>query len=225
MAVHLPKPQQGSADYSAKFTVPAFGLLEKSTALSKEFFAALHLYGARLEDLRIEGQNTGNVTLALHSFTPSNFIARLRLDSLQITFHSLETIGPENAKQLVLDCWRAIHEIDNSVEPERHTIITAYQFAVSTGDYKTILSNFTKMPKGLPAGAHGAVAFYLPGGSEIGDVGGAIVLDRMTNGELNLRITMNVDGKATPTSELSGYVETYINKILSALDIEVEVNS
>ena len=104
MSVKLPKAKQGQADYIAKFNAPMFTLMANPGPLYKSLFNALEKYGARVEDLRVEGQNTSSVSLGYDSLVPNNFIVRIRLDSLQVTFHNLETIGVDKAKQLVLDC-------------------------------------------------------------------------------------------------------------------------
>lgn len=224
MSVKLPKAQRGSADYAAKFAAPVFNLMGNPAALYKNLFDALEKYGARLDDLKVEGVNTGNVSILFESLVPNNFIVRLRLDSLQITFNNLDTLGVEKAKQLALDCWNAIQQTDSSIFPVTHAVVTAFQFAMSPQDYKSVLQAFTRIPDGLPSQAEAGVAYYLPRGSRDGDEGGSIVLDRLVSGGLNLRISMNVDAKKVPVSALGDYVEAYVNSSLSMLDLEIEGN-
>ena len=222
MSIKLPKAQQGSADYLGKFAVPVFTLMGNAAPLYKNLFAALEKYGTRLDDLKMEGQNTGSISLGFDSLVPNNFLVRVRLDSLQVTFHSLELLGVEKAKQLALDCWNAIQQIDSSISVVTHTITTAYQFTLPPEDYKHVLQTFTKIPEGVPSQTATGVAYYLPRGSRDGDEGGSIVLDRLVSGDLNLRISMVVDGTKVPASALGDYVEAYVNSSLSMLGLEIE---
>lgn len=222
MKVKLPKAQQGSADYAAKFAAPLFTLMGNAAPLYKSLFDALEKYGTRLDDLKVEGLNTGNVSILFESLVPNNFTVRIRLDSLQITFHSLQTLGVEKAKQLVLDCWNAIQQTDSSISLVTHAVVAAFQFALPPQDYKRVLQAFTKIPEGVPSEVATGVAYYLPRGSRDGDEGGSIVLDRLASGGLNLRISMNVDAKRVPAPALADYVEAYVNSSLSMLGLEIE---
>lgn len=222
MSVKLPKAKQGLADYTAKFTAPVFTLMANPGLLYKNLFNVLEKYGARVDDLKVEGQNTSSVSLGFESFVPNNFVVRIRLDSLQVTFHNLETIGVDKAKQLVLDCWSAIQQTDSSISAATHTVATAFQFALSPEAYKRVLQAFTKIPEGVPSGTMAGVAYYLPRGSGDGDEGGSIVLDRLLSGDLNLRISILVDGTKISASALGDYVEAYVDSSLSMLGLEIE---
>ncbi len=221
MSVKLPKAKLGLADYTAKFTAPVFTLMANPGLLYKNLFNTLEKYGARIYDFKIEGQNTSSVSLGFDCLVPNNFVVRIRLDSLQVTFHNLETIGVDKAKQMVLDCWSAIQQTDSSISAATHTVTTAFQFDLSPEAYKEMLQAFTKIPEGVPSGAAAAVAFYFPRGSRDGDEGGSIVLDRLLSGDLNLKISMVVDGIKISASALGDYVEAYVNSSLSMLGLEI----
>ena len=85
--------------------------------------------------------------------------------------------------------------------------------------------SFTKTPEGAPSGTAAAVAYYLPRGSRDGDEGGSITLDRLLSGDLNLKISMIVDGTKISTSVLGDYVKAYVNSSLSILGLEMEVTN
>jgi hypothetical protein len=223
MGVKLPNPKQGSADYQAKFSWPVFGLLGGSPPiLYDHLFRALQKYETRLDDLKVEGLNTGGMTIIFESLVPNNFIVRVRLDSLQVTMHNLAVLGVEKAKQLVIDCWNAIQETDRSIVPISHTVMVAYQLPVSSEDYNRILQNFVKAPDRLPSQSSMGVVYYLLPRAE--DPVGSIVLDRLIDGDLNLRMSMTLDANKVPLNELGVRVEEYINKMLSILDIEIEAD-
>ena len=220
MSVKLPKAKQGMADYTGAFTAPVFTMMANPGPLYKNLFNALGKYGARVDNLKIEGQNTSSVSVGFDCLVPNNFVVRIRLDSLQVTFHNLETIGVDKAKQLVLDCWSVIQQIDSSISVATHTIATSFQFGLSPEDYKHLLQAYTKLPEGVPSETSAAVAYYLPRGSREGDEGGTIVLDHLLSGDLNLKISMIVDGTKISASALGDYVEAYVNSSLSILGLE-----
>jgi len=217
----LPKPQEGFAQYQGAFSSPAFSLLAGNPLFHANLFRALATYGATPQNLKTEG-SAGTIAVGYDVFVPHNFVVRLKLDTIDVTFYSLQAIGNERAKQVVIDLWDAIKNSDNSVELTQHIVTTAYQFEMGVGAYKQVLQPYVKIPESLGSEIEPGVVFYSPGGHTLGDKGATVVLDRLAPGKLNLRIVMVIDAKKVPLSTLGTYVEEYVNSSFSMLGLEIE---
>lgn len=217
----LPKPQEGFAQYQGTFSSPAFNLLAGNPLFHGNLFRALASYGATPQNLKMEG-SAGTVAVGYDVLAPHNFVVRVKLDTIDVTFYSLHAIGNERAKQVVIDLWNAIKNSDSSIELTQHIVTTAFQFELGVDVYKQVLRPYVKIPESLSSKIEPGVAFYSPGGQTLGDKGATVVLDRLAPGKLNLRIAMVVDAMQVPISSLGAYVEDYVNSSLSMLDLEIE---
>jgi hypothetical protein len=219
----LPKASEGSAWYQGKFEAPAFRLLRSRAELAEGIYNVLKDFGAASQDFAIEGR--GGSSMLVFTVLRANLVVRVKLDSFEITFHSINTVGPKNAIKIGIGCWQAIKACSDSTNLSQHELTIAFQIPVATKQYGEIIATFVNVPKLLPPDTLPGVAFYFPPGLRTGDKGGSIVLDRLATGNelyLTVRTAMLIDAKEVAVLELAKYIDEYIDETLKQLDIEIE---
>src|SRR5919109_3864971 len=125
----LPKATDGSAWYLGKFEAPAFKLWGSPAMLAEKLFDVLKPHGAVVQDFRIEGSG-GSAALVYEIKTYLNFVVRVKLDALEITFNSLTSIGTEKAIKIGTGCWQAIKEADESIDLFQHEVTISGQHVI-----------------------------------------------------------------------------------------------
>lgn len=219
----LPKATEGSVWYQGKFESPVFKLWESHAALAERLYHVLKDFGATSQDFTIEG-SAGSSTL-VYTVLKSNLIVRIKLDGFEVTFHSINSVGAENATKIGIGCWQAIRDSNNETNLLQHELTIAFQFRVEANQYKEIIESFVTVPKSLPPGTLPGIAFYIPTGQHIGDLGGSIVLDRLTAGPdlyLTVRVGMMIDAKQVTMPSIAKYIDDYVEHALSKIGIEIE---
>jgi len=219
----LPKATEGSAWYQGKFESPVFKLWGSHAGLAERLYNVLKDFGATSQDFTIEG-SAGSSAL-VYTVLKSNFIVRIKLDGFEATFHSINSVGAENATKIGIGCWQAIKDSNNETNLSQHELTIAFQFPVEVNQYKEIIESFLAVPKSLPLGTLPGIAFYLPAGQRTGDRGGSIVLDRLAAGAdlyLTVRIGMIIDAKQVTVPMIAKYIDDYVEDALSKLGIEIE---
>jgi hypothetical protein len=219
----LPKATEGSAWYQGKFESPAFKLWGSPAGLAERLYRVLKNHGATSQDFTIEG-SAGSSAL-VYTVLRSNFIVRIKLDGFEVTFHSINSVGAENARNIGVGCWQAINDSDNETILAQHELTVAFQFRVDANQYREIIGSFLAIPKSLPAGTLPGIAFYLPSGQRTGDLGGSIVLDRLAAGAdlyLTVRVGMMIDAKQVTVPIVGKYIDDYVEDALSKIGIEID---
>ena len=216
------KSLRSDVHYRGKYAENAFDLLAAPTPLYKSLLKQLGVFGANLQDLKVETPTLADthINCGLPDLGTS---IRIRLDRLEIDCWRLNEIGTETAERIVLGGWAAIHEADATLRLLSHMVDVNVLAEVQNGTAADVLSHYVRTPEPLELlGAMDiGVAFYSRPIQNNEDVWINIVLDRVfkEDRQLTIKITVGCDAAMEPLDRLASTVSSHIGRALDGLGL------
>jgi len=217
------KPTGSTAFYHGTFDEHAFNLLASPAPLLKSLLTRLAPHGANLNSLRIEttALPDANITCSLLEL---NTAVRVRLDRVSIDFLKLSETGIDVAATILAATWGAVGDASGPA-PHQHLVNLIVQCQAENASYRELAGRFVSIPSELPPGSDAGFVFYTPKDESRGEVGGSIVMERLTNppeAGASLKVNVQLEAGKVGADLVVDRVKEYLHQQLKALDIELQ---
>lgn len=219
----LLRPIRSDATYHGRFADLAFELLANPIPVYKNLLKHLGKYGVTLNNLKYDATMISEANISCY-FLDFSAMIRVRLDRLEVSFFKLHEIGEGIAKDIILDSWTSLHEIEASIEVVEHAISINCDTQIEGAPYNTVIQRYVAIPAGLGEKTSAGVVFYPPADLATGERYGNVVLERLVGQEqgLLLKASMAFDAKQVPFDSLSQRIDDYFTKQLDQLGLKLD---
>jgi hypothetical protein len=210
---HVLKSIRSEFHYRGTYTDNAFGLLAAPVPLYRSLLKHLRLFGATLQNFRLETQNLADSHIVV-VLPDLNTTIRIRLDRFELDCWKLQEIGTETAHRIALATWAAVREADDSMQLSGHMVDLNIFAEIQGRTYRDLMAQYVKTPEELGVMDLG-VAFYTPPVQK-NEPWINIVLDRVfrQDDQVWIKISIGSDAATVTLSDLALNVE---NKTIGAL--------
>lgn len=213
------KTVRSEVHYRGNYSENAFGLLASPTALYRSLLKHLNVFGATLQNFKVETPSLAETHLSCVLLDISTAI-RVRLDRFELDFWKFHELGTETTNRIAVSTWTAIRDADDSLHLTAHAVDLNILAEVEGGTSADLISRYVRTPEVLGAMDLG-VAFYTPPVQSNAEPWINIVIDRVfrQDKQVLIKLTVGFDANAVPLETFALEVDRYTTTILDRLGL------